>query len=78
MTYRIHIDNEISGDDAIDAIRYVMESCDNCDDCPIFVSENDRECAYYLAKAVLDADWSGFENCDDGMVPRIYLEEYLY
>ena len=68
-----------TGEDAYEAIRYVMANCrggdGDCRGCPINVEGNSRECAYYLIGLVRKSDWSGWTDTSDGTVPNEYLTE---
>lgn len=72
------IDVKKSGRSVLDTISWIMNNCNNdysCDKCPINVKDNDRDCAYYIAGMVLDADWNGFAKLPEGVVPIEYLKE---
>lgn len=68
--------NDIGADSVISAMEYITDICGatygSCDNCPLFVKDNDVECAYYLAKIALDANWSDYHNTKSGMIPDAY------
>lgn len=62
---------------AMDGLRRIMQDgCDaiDCKECPFFTEDNDRDCANFIAKCIIEADWSGFVMQDDGMVELEYAE----
>lgn len=65
----------MNGHYVMDGLRLIMQDgCDaiDCNECPFYVDQNDTECANFIAKSVLEADWSGFVMTDSGLMEKEY------
>lgn len=72
----------LTGEMALDIAQEALDHCglysQDCDRCPLFNDANDRQCAYYLAAIIMDADWSDCGRETWNVVPKRYLEGVEY
>ena len=66
----------LTGEMALDIVQEALDRCgrydQDCKRCPIYRGGNDRQCAYYLAALILDADWSDCVRDPWNVFPKRY------
>ena len=69
----------LTGEIALDIVQEALDRCglhsQDCDRCPLHRDENNRQCAYYLAGIILDADWSDCVRDAWNVYPRRYARD---
>lgn len=69
----------LTGEMALDIVQEALDRCglynQDCHNCPIYRGGNDRQCAYYLAGIILDADWSDCVRDAWNVFPKRYARD---